>query len=440
MGFFDSLVLPQSAEHITLLHYMTKLILFVFLPFLSVLIGGATISVFYKNKGLKENNSIFLRFAKEIIELITINKTAGLLMGLLPMLALIFIYSQLLHLAKVASVTYLIFSLVTITIGVILIFTYRYSLSVKKIIDSSSNPNDEAKDLSENLSTLNNKSGTWGLIMLYVASYFFIAGTTYAIYPESWDASFSVFNLFLSLPIFTKWIYFIVASHAIAGALILFTYFYWEGGRQELSDDFATLVKNSTLKITLTFALAQPILLLINVVLLPSTALSVGVFGFVVIALFILFLVFHFLYDMIKNSHVRFSGWVFILLIFVSVSLIISEQLSLSNSTRKHSAILAADYEVKKKELLGDKGIAAISGAEIYQARCASCHAFDKRLVGPPYKETLPKYQGNIEKLIQFIRNPTKIDPAYPPMPNPGLKPNEARAVAEYIFEKYKVQ
>ena len=48
-----------------------------------------------------------------------------------------------------------------------------------------------------------------------------------------------------------------------------------------------------------------------------------------------------------------------------------------------------------------------------------------------------PKYAGKEAQLIAFIRNPVKVDPAYPQMPNPGLKPNEADAIAKYLLETY---
>jgi cytochrome c len=50
----------------------------------------------------------------------------------------------------------------------------------------------------------------------------------------------------------------------------------------------------------------------------------------------------------------------------------------------------------------------------------------------------MPKYEGKKTQLVAFIRNPVKVNPAYPPMPNPGLKPNEAEAVATYLLENYK--
>ena len=77
-------------------------------------------------------------------------------------------------------------------------------------------------------------------------------------------------------------------------------------------------------------------------------------------------------------------------------------------------------------------------GEEIYKVRCASCHKFDVKLVGPSHKEVVPKYFGKENQLVAYIKNPTKIDPEYPPMPNPGLKPDEAQAVADYVLEQVK--
>ena len=51
--------------------------------------------------------------------------------------------------------------------------------------------------------------------------------------------------------------------------------------------------------------------------------------------------------------------------------------------------------------------------------------------------DVLPKYVGKEAQLVAFIRNPVKVDPAYPPMPNPGLKPQEADAVAKYLLEEF---
>ena len=119
-------------------------------------------------------------------------------------------------------------------------------------------------------------------------------------------------------------------------------------------------------------------------------------------------------------------------------TVIISDQLIINNSTKVQSAILATKYDVILNELKGEDTVLEISGEEIYKVKCAACHSFDNKIVGPPHNEVVPKYIGKEQQLISFIRNPVKIDPNYPPMPNPGLEPNEAKAVAEYILKQVK--
>ena len=46
------------------------------------------------------------------------------------------------------------------------------------------------------------------------------------------------------------------------------------------------------------------------------------------------------------------------------------------------------------------------------------------------------KYNGDAQKLAEYIFNPQKIDPAYPPMPNQGLKKKEANAMAQWLINK----
>ena len=77
-----------------------------------------------------------------------------------------------------------------------------------------------------------------------------------------------------------------------------------------------------------------------------------------------------------------------------------------------------------------------VSAEQIYNQKCIACHKFDVKLVGPPYKETVPKYNGDVKKLSEFIFNPVKINPDYPSMPNQGLKKKEAEAMAQWLMEK----
>ena len=79
--------------------------------------------------------------------------------------------------------------------------------------------------------------------------------------------------------------------------------------------------------------------------------------------------------------------------------------------------------------------MSSADGKKIYNEKCLACHKFDVKLVGSPYQETVPKYNGDLKKLAGFIYSPQKINPSYPAMPNQGLKLKEAEAVAKYLMD-----
>lgn len=445
MEFLDNLVLPQSSEHIELLHYMLMLVLFLFVPFISIILGGTSLSLYFRKKGVDESNPVFLKFAKDIIDMLTINKSMGIILGIVPLLTSVLVFAQLLHTADVSTITYLTISFFLTAIGLILIYTYRYSLSFKNIFDSIQDLKTDDPEVKDELAKyrkgnhrLSNKTGWYGLFLLVIALWIFVAAVTLATYPDKWGSENLMYMLF-SWEVLSRFLHFIAAAFALTGGAVLFGFFYWEGGKQNLDETYRSFVKKTSVRITFKAALFQPLFLLVNLFTLPGDALSASVFGYSFVALFLLFVAYHYLYAMIKESTIKYSGKVFYYLLFALLSLIIIDQLAMGNATQKHSAVLSAEFDKYLAELKGTgAGIEQLSGRDIYQVRCASCHQFDRKLVGPPHDEVLPKYEGKKDQLIAFIRNPIKVDPAYPPMPNPGLRPNEADAVATYLLEAYE--
>ena len=126
MEFLNNFVLPQSAEHIVLLHYMLLILLFLFIPFISIVFGGTILSIIYDKKGKKENSNYYSRLAKEIVEITTINKSVGFILGVAPVLTAIIIYSQLLHNSEITNLNYLGLALLSVTVALIFIYSYRY--------------------------------------------------------------------------------------------------------------------------------------------------------------------------------------------------------------------------------------------------------------------------------------------------------------------------
>lgn len=441
MEFLDNLVLHQSAEHIELLHFILLLVLFLFIPFISLVFGGTWFSIYFKRKLEKTGDKNFEVLAKEFISVTTINKSIGIILGIVPVIALILIYAQLLTKSNNSSLSYFLASLIFILPALVLIYTYRYSLSFTQIFNSVNQMTDdktqeEFLQLKTSAKKLSSKTGRNGLIFLFLSVWFLICGLTEA-------SNFGInYNSFLeslfSFSVLIRLLFFVFFAIALSGAAILFSLYYWEGGNNKYSDNIKDFVRMHSVKITLYSALALPLLLLLILTNIPSQFLSGSIFGFSVIGLVLLFISYHSLYSICKVISSHASGLVFYSLLFAMLSFILKDQLVMSNATKTHSIILSGEYDKYLADLKGETGIIAVSGQDIFNTRCSACHKFDVKLVGPPYKETLPKYEGKLAQLVAFIKNPVKVNAAYPPMPNPGLKPNEVEAVAKYILETYK--
>jgi cytochrome c len=227
-------------------------------------------------------------------------------------------------------------------------------------------------------------------------------------------------------------------AFSLTGGMILFSYFETGKGKKEKDENYSNFVKRRIIKFTFTAAVFIPVFSLANLLVLPHNSLSGSVFFYLIISLVFLFLGYHFLYLLTKELKGTFAALLFFALIFSAAANIISDQKAMANSTKVRSAVLSTEFD-KYIAKLKDKGkIVELNVAEIYQVKCGSCHKFDQKLVGPPHKEVIPKYIGKEAQLVAFIRNPVKVDPAYPPMPNPGLKPNEAEAIAKYLLDTIK--
>jgi cytochrome c len=143
---------------------------------------------------------------------------------------------------------------------------------------------------------------------------------------------------------------------------------------------------------------------------------------------------------MLKESNLKFTTSLIYLSIALFVFIIVRDQSGFGTAAQKEFRLSAANFQEYQNKLKTELGITTteVSGVDIYNGKCIACHQFDSKLVGPPYNEVLPKYEGKKEELIDFILNPVKVNPEYPSMPNQGLKPNEAEAVAEYLIKTYE--
>ena len=444
MEFLNNFVLPQSAEHIELLHYMLLIILFLFIPFISLVFGGAILSVYYHRKGEKANDKFYIRLAKEISEITTINKSVGFILGVAPIITSILIYSQLLHNSEITNLNYLALALLFVTTSLIFIYSYRYSLSFNRIFSSLAEKEiadpgiaEDVFKLSDESNRISNKAGLFGILFLFLGLWFFITALTIPTFYSAWTSNNFISGLF-SVEVLVRFIFFILFAITLTGGMVLFTFLEDEKKKRIKEPQYSDFVKQKIVRVTFFSSVLIPLFLLFSIFGLPSTSLTGTVFFYAFISLFLLFLGYHFLYLLTKEVKGTIAALLFFTLIFSVAAFIISEQKAMATATKFQSASLSAQFDKYFAELKGEGKAVTINAAEIYQVKCASCHKWDQKLVGPPHMEVLPKYVGKEAQLVAFIRNPGKVNPDYPPMPNPGLKPNEAEAMAKYLLETYK--
>ncbi len=442
MDFLDKLVLPQSAEHIQLLHFMAMLVMFIFIPFISVVFGGSFISYTFRKRFNKTGNAVFLRFAKDVIQHLTVNSYVGLILGVVPLLTLILIFAQLLHTTNFPTVSDLSLSFLFISVGLISIYTYRLSFALKIVFDSFSS-NDADNFIKEDLtnyrqktSKLSDNSIRLGLIFLFLGMWIFTGAITTASYFDVWKPGSFIAMLFSS-QVILNFLIWLCISFSFTGITLLFLLLFWKKDDLKLSDEYKNFAVEIASKYSLYFSLPLPVLIFINLSLLPASNLSGSIFTYSLISLVFLFLALNLLYLLFYKKQYQYAPYLFFTFLISVLGLVIKNQATVNNATKYHSVILSTEYEKVLAELKGTGTEVQINAAELYEVRCAACHKFEEKLVGPAHFDVLPKYVGKEAQLVAFIRNPVKVDPAYPPMPNPGLKPNEAEAVAKYLLEEY---
>lgn len=440
MDFLENAVLPQSAHHMVLLKYLLALTFLIVLPYFTLLIGSSLLSVYYNSKSKRSDNTYYSKFSKQLIDLVTFNKSMSFGFGVVPILSAIFCYAQLLHMTDSGVPQNIFISLIFFLTGIVLIYTYKYSSHINDILGKIKESDEESDIYKLKAAKLLNKTGKYGLVLLLVSAYLFIGSIELAIDSSRWGEDSSLLGIILSINTLTYFLYFIAASISVTSAVLLYFYFRPNYDWQENDLNYKNFVKKFALTRGLIATLILPALIVLNVFVTPAVALNGIVFGSIVIILFIVLLIANLFYLMLKESNTKFSSSVIYLFVILFTFLVIKEQAAFSTSTQNQFQKLSANYEeyrVKLNEELGIETVAA-SGEDIFNGRCSACHKFDVKLVGPPYNSVLGKYVGKQDELAKFVLNPVKINPDYPVMPNQGLKPNEAKAIAEYILKVYQ--
>ncbi|KUO62476.1 hypothetical protein APF79_08220 [bacterium BRH_c32] len=441
MDFLDNLVLPQSAHHMVLLKYLLVLTYIIFIPYVSILTGSLLYSIYFNRESRKHNNPACSSISKKIIDQITFNKSIALGLGVLPLLSVAFCYAQLLHLTGVNVPEYVLFSAFLMFASILFIYTYKYSFSLNRLfekiktVDNEETEN-ELKGYTSSTRNLSSKSGIYGLILLLITIYIFSGAVSLAVDSTNWSTNNSFIGILLSFKTLVTFLQFLLFSFLATSIYLLYVYFR-PSSEEILTTEEREGLRNFVLRTGLIFSIILPLFIVITLFIKPIASLSGNVFVLVTFSILLSLFISNLIYFMIKESHEKYSSSIFFVLIILFALMVVKDQFAFDTSTKKQFVILASNYEDYQTKLKESMGVAAapISGADIYNGKCIACHKFDTRLVGPAYNDVLPKYEGKKEALVKFVLNPVKVNPEFPSMPNQGLKPNEAEAIATYLLE-----
>jgi len=441
MEIINKIVLPQSANHLILLKYILVLTFLIFIPYASLLFGSLSMSIFFKIKGEKLNDENHQKFSGFLIDLITFNKGIAFTLGIVPLLSFIFCYAQLLHLSNLNVPLYILESTIIFFISLILIYTYKHSIHLNQIFHLKSFDEENYvtfQSYKYKIARLVNKSANFGLIFLTISLYLFVASVEFTQNPERWENYNNLLGILFSFNALLSFIQFVVFAFGFTSIFILVK--LKELHSLQIPQSYNNFIKNFTLRLALISSLLLPFIIVFSVLSKSLYSLSYNVFSFALLSLLVVLIISVLIYVMIKQQEIKYGFLTIILFIVTIAFVVIKDQYAFDISNKKHFAVLAANYEEHRKKLLEESGLLkeTINGADIFNSKCIACHQFDRKVVGPPYNEVLPKYENNRQALIKFILNPTKVNPDYPSMPNQGLKPKEAEAVAEFLMSNYK--
>ena len=148
----------------------------------------------------------------------------------------------------------------------VLVYIYRYTFIFKNILssvkDNTRQPiqEDVSHDISfysGRVSKLNESSGKWGVAILGIATYFIISAVTLAIFTLENGIGKTIIDVIFSATVLIRWTYFVTASLSLTAAFILFNYFYWNGGRNDLAAEYLSQIKKDIFRLLFITLLIQ---------------------------------------------------------------------------------------------------------------------------------------------------------------------------------------
>ena len=288
--------------------------------------------------------------------------------------------------------------------------------------------------------------GIAGFFLLLLYLFMLSVILSLLIFPEKWPFMKGAFPfpLFSTAPLYI-FLIFVSLSLINSGASFRFKYLRWAEMELPANSELRRPVDGMGRFLSAAGTALLPPLLFLLLFTLPPYSFSREIFPVSASLLLLMVLSIYFLIpeerkNAISGKRGLTVSFVLSLLITLSFSTVIYlfhhhaniDRIDMAeiSAAKRNDSIEAGRLELYSKNMQ----VSSEFGEKIFRERCTACHAFDRTILGPSFNSVIPKYRENPDNMVNFILNPVKVNPALPPMPDPGLSSWEAKSVVQYIF------
>ena len=406
----NRLISLPDLHHLRLIGPMAVAAEFVFVAFAGIALVSTVLSLAHR----RSNPSLAMDFARVISPRFSV----WLTLGLLPLLTLTLLLAQLVYASRYDIFNALLILLPLAAFALACLWLYR--------------------------NRLNRFFGAVGVLALLAFIFPFVTLLEFLRRPEQWPLWNPLLPDIYNTMIFPRLAIFFAGGLLATGAALLGVYFAWPE-RRAVSDP---ALRVWAVVLTHIGAIALPALVVWDFALPAWGVQTVATVKGTAPQLVLLWLAAIGSGMLLLRGHARRAGlWSVIALAALALE-VNRQHKTCMDAIGDKVALLQMQAETKfaafrqqqEARYVSNVPLDPKAGERLYGERCASCHSFNQKVVGPANKDVLPKYRGDATRLAAFILNPARVDTSFPAMPAPGLSRREATAVAEYLLSKFPAE
>ncbi|HSL92425.1 MAG TPA: hypothetical protein VK863_07230, partial [Candidatus Limnocylindrales bacterium] len=371
------------------MRYFLAALLLAYLPFLGILIGGSTSSLVLNFLGRENRDARSLRLSRELIETVAGNNPLLFLASLLPFPLVAYLWQRILSVQSPLPWFSWILPFGVLLSGCALLSLYRSA--IRRTTD---------------LTVLQHRAGAAGVLAILFASFllFVLLGILFDTGKLPLIRGNAVF--LLSYKALSGFFLFLALSFGLTGGIALRHPGRLPAGTEEPDPGYPGYARSVGSSLALGGAFAVPALVVLDLISLPSTALSLEVFAAAAAAAVLALAVVLILISYRGNPAGSPGGRVSILYLLLFLAFVAGEQAAVGNAFLGRQAPRKPPVPagISEGHLPGPAEPAVEKGRTVFQDACRACHLIENRLVGPPLKDVLSKYRGDLESLKRYIR------------------------------------